>query len=93
VREPDVLPTGSGASWNWWGLKGLAGRRRGTAMLVVTVLCLAVAVGLWSEPTAISRTLVQPRALLALLVADIGLLVFRVVTVLDAYLLRARGGN
>lgn len=62
-------------------------------MLVVTVLCLAVAVGLWSEPTAISRTLVQPRALLALLVADIGLLVFRVVTVLDAYLLRARGGN
>jgi hypothetical protein len=48
---------------------------------------------LWSEPTAISRTLVQPRALLALLVADIGLLVFRVVTVLDAYLLRARGGN
>jgi polyisoprenyl-teichoic acid--peptidoglycan teichoic acid transferase len=124
VREPDVLPTGSGASWDWWGLKGLAGRgssrgrarrpliaallsclvpgagqlylgyrRRGTTMLVVTVLCLTIAAGLWSEPTAVSRMLVQPRALLALLVADIGLLVFRVVAVLDAYLLAARGGR
>jgi TM2 domain-containing membrane protein YozV len=84
VREPDVLPTGSGASWEWWGLKGSAGRRpslgrprrpliaallscllpgagqlwlgyrrRGTIMLVVTALCLAVAVGLWSEPTTV----------------------------------------
>jgi LCP family protein required for cell wall assembly len=34
--------------------------------------------------------LVQPRALLALLVADVGLLVFRVVAVLDAYLLGTR---
>jgi polyisoprenyl-teichoic acid--peptidoglycan teichoic acid transferase len=65
-------------------------RRRGTVMLVFTVLCLAVAVGLWSEPTAVSRMLVQPRALLALLVADAGLLVFRVVSVLDAYLLARR---
>jgi polyisoprenyl-teichoic acid--peptidoglycan teichoic acid transferase len=65
-------------------------RRRGTVMLVFTVLCLAVAVGLWSEPTAVSRMLVQPRALLALLVADAGLLVFRVVAVLDAYLLARR---
>jgi LCP family protein required for cell wall assembly len=65
----------------------LGHRRRATVMLVVTVLVLAVAVGLWSEPAAISRMLVQPRALLALLVADAGLLVFRVVAVLDAYLL------
>jgi polyisoprenyl-teichoic acid--peptidoglycan teichoic acid transferase len=65
-------------------------RRRGAVMLVFTVLCLAVAVGLWSEPTALSRMLVQPRALLALLVADAGLLVFRVVAVLDAYLLARR---
>jgi polyisoprenyl-teichoic acid--peptidoglycan teichoic acid transferase len=122
VREPDVLPTGGGASWEWWGqdpagqrpsrgrprrpliaallsclIPGvgqlyLGYRRRGTAMLVVTVLCLAVAVGLWSEPTAVSRMLVQPRALLALLVADVGLLVFRVVAVLDAYLLATRSG-
>ena len=28
-------------------------RRRGTAMLVITVLCLAVAVGLWSDPTTV----------------------------------------
>jgi polyisoprenyl-teichoic acid--peptidoglycan teichoic acid transferase len=65
-------------------------RRRGAAMLVVTVLCLAVGVGLWSEPSAISRMLLEPRALLALLVADAGLLAFRVVAVLDAYLLARR---
>jgi LCP family protein required for cell wall assembly len=134
VREPDVLPEGSGASRNWWasdepadrrpprgsqppgwqppsvrprpkrplvaallsclvpgaGQLYLGHRRRGTAMLVVTVLCLALGVGLWSEPSALSRMLVQPRALLALLVADLGLLVFRVVAVLDAYLLATR---
>jgi polyisoprenyl-teichoic acid--peptidoglycan teichoic acid transferase len=120
VREPDVLPHGSGSS-AWWGSEEPPGRppprdrrgrpllaallscllpgagqlylgyrRRGTAMLVVTVLCLAVAVGLWSEPAAVSRMLVQPQALLALLVADAGLLVFRVVTVVDAYLLASR---
>ncbi|HET7519361.1 MAG TPA: LCP family protein [Actinomycetes bacterium] len=65
-------------------------RRRGTAMLVVAVLCLAVAVGLWSDPVTLSRMVVQPRALLALLVADAGLLVFRVVAVVDAYLLASR---
>jgi LCP family protein required for cell wall assembly len=54
-------------------------------MLAVTVLCLAMAVGLWSDPAAVSRMLVQPSALLALLVVDAGLLVFRVVAVLDAY--------
>jgi LCP family protein required for cell wall assembly len=68
-------------------------RRRGTAMLVVTVLCVAVAVGLWSEPTAVSRMLLQPRALVALLVADLGLLLFRVVAVVDAYLLGRRDGR
>jgi LCP family protein required for cell wall assembly len=68
----------------------LGHRRRGVAMLVVTVLCLAVGVGLWSEPSTVSRMLLQPRALLALLVADAGLLVFRVVAVLDAYLLARR---
>ncbi|MGH3100142.1 MAG: LCP family protein, partial [Thermoleophilia bacterium] len=68
-------------------------RRRGVAMLVITALCLAVAVGLWSEPAAVSRMLVQPRALLALLVADAGLLVFRIVAVLDAYLLASRDGR
>jgi hypothetical protein len=124
VREPDVLPQGSGgASAAWWGsdeppgrppardrrgrpliaallsclLPGagqlyLGYRRRGVAMLVITALCLAVAVGLWSEPAAVSRMLVQPRALLALLVADVGLLVFRIVAVLDAYLLASRDG-
>jgi LCP family protein required for cell wall assembly len=123
VREPDVLPTGSGGSSAWWDLQEPPGRppvrdrgrrplvaavlscllpgagqlylgyrRRGAVMLVFTVLCLAVAVGLWSEPTALSRMLVQPRALLALLVADAGLLVFRVVSVLDAYLLARRDG-
>jgi polyisoprenyl-teichoic acid--peptidoglycan teichoic acid transferase len=122
VREPDVLPTGSGGgSSAWWDLQEPTGRRpardrgkrplvaallsclvpgagqlylgyrrRGAVMLVFTVLCLAVAVGLWSEPTALSRMLLQPRALLALLVADAGLLVFRVVAVLDAYLLARR---
>jgi LCP family protein required for cell wall assembly len=122
VREPEVLPKGSGgASSAWWdspeppgrpparerrrsplvaallsclvpgaGQLYLGERRRGAAMLAVTVLCLAVAVGLWSDPTAVSRMLVQPRALLALLVADAGLLVFRVVAVLDAYLLATR---
>ena len=91
MREPDVLPHGSGgASSAWWdsreppgrrpvrdrrgrpliaallscllpgaGQLYLGYRRRGAAMLVITVLCLAVAVGLWSEPTAISRMLVQ----------------------------------
>jgi polyisoprenyl-teichoic acid--peptidoglycan teichoic acid transferase len=124
VREPDVLPTGSGGSSAWWGPQEppsrpssrerrgrplvaallsclvpgvgqlyLGYRRRGVAMLVVTVLCLAVGVGLWSEPTALSRMLLQPRALLALLVADVGLLLFRVVAVLDAYLLARRDGR
>jgi polyisoprenyl-teichoic acid--peptidoglycan teichoic acid transferase len=123
VREPDVLPAGSGGSSTWWAPEEPAGRphsrdrpgrplvaallsclvpgvgqlylghrRRGTAMLVVTVLFVAVGVGLWSEPTAVSRMLLQPRALLALLVADAGLLVFRVVAVLDAYLLARRDG-
>jgi polyisoprenyl-teichoic acid--peptidoglycan teichoic acid transferase len=68
----------------------LGHRRRGVAMLVVTALCVVVAVALASEPTALSRMLVQPRSLLALLVADAGLLVFRVVAVLDAYLLGRR---
>jgi LCP family protein required for cell wall assembly len=68
----------------------LGERRRGVAMLVITAFCLALAVGLWSDPTAVSRMLVQPRALLALLVADAGLLVFRVVAVVDAYLLATR---
>jgi LCP family protein required for cell wall assembly len=121
VREPDVLPAGSGGSSAWWASQEPAGRpsphqrrgrplvaallsclvpgvgqlylgyrRRGTAMLVVTVLCVAVAVGLWSEPRAVSRMLLQPRALVALLVADLGLLLFRVVAVVDAYLLGRR---
>jgi len=121
VREPDVLPAGSAASWNWRGLKRLVARRpagdrprrpltaallscllpgagqlwlghrrRGAVMLAVTVLCLAVAVGFWSQPAAVSRLLVQPRALLGLLVADAGLLVFRVIAVLDAYRLATR---
>jgi polyisoprenyl-teichoic acid--peptidoglycan teichoic acid transferase len=121
VREPDVLPKGSGASWDQWGSHDpadrrpsrgrplvaallsclvpgagqlyLGERRRGTVMLAITVLCLAAAVGLWSEPTAVSRMLVQPRSLLALLVADAGLLVFRLVAVLDAYLLATRSGR
>jgi polyisoprenyl-teichoic acid--peptidoglycan teichoic acid transferase len=124
VREPDVLPTGSGGSSAWWGPQEPPGRpssrdrrgrplaaallsclvpgvgqlylgyrRRGAAMLVVTVLCLAVGVGLWSEPSAVSRMVLEPRALLALLVADAGLLVFRVVAVLDAYLLARRDGG
>lgn len=59
-------------------------------MLAVTVACLAAAVGLWSDPGALSRMLVQPNALVALLVADVGLLAFRVVAVVDAYLLAAR---
>jgi polyisoprenyl-teichoic acid--peptidoglycan teichoic acid transferase len=71
----------------------LGHRRRGTLMLTVTVLCLAVGVGFWTEPAAVSRMLVQPRALLALLVADLGLLGFRVVAVLDAYLLATRTGR
>jgi LCP family protein required for cell wall assembly len=71
----------------------LGARRRAVVLLAVTALCLAVAVGLWSEPTAVSRMLVSPRALLALLVADVGLLVFRVVAVLDAYLLAFRDGR
>jgi LCP family protein required for cell wall assembly len=68
------------------------GRRwRGWAMLAVTVGCLAVTVGLLRDPTALSRMAVQPGALLALLVADVGLLVFRAVAVVDAYLLATRG--
>jgi polyisoprenyl-teichoic acid--peptidoglycan teichoic acid transferase len=69
----------------------LGRRRRGWAMLAVTVGCLAMAVGLLSEPTALSRMAVQPGALLALLLADVGLLVFRAVAVVDAYLLASRG--
>jgi LCP family protein required for cell wall assembly len=69
----------------------LGRRRRGWAMLAVTVGCLAMAVGVLSEPTAVSRMAVQPGALLALLVADVGLLVFRAVSVVDAYLLASRG--
>jgi hypothetical protein len=65
----------------------LGERRRGAVMLAITVLFLAVGVGLWSDPAAVSRMVVQPRALLALLVADAGLLVFRAVAVVDAYLL------
>jgi polyisoprenyl-teichoic acid--peptidoglycan teichoic acid transferase len=125
VREPDVLPQGSGGAGSvWWGpqeppgrpptaerrtsplvaallsclLPGagqlyLGYRRRGAAMLAITALCLAVAVGLWSDPAAVSRMVVQPRALLALLVADVGLLLFRVVAVVDAYLLATRDGR
>jgi polyisoprenyl-teichoic acid--peptidoglycan teichoic acid transferase len=80
-----LLP-GAGQLW-------LGRRRRGAIMLAVTVLCLAVAVWFWSEPTAVPRMLVQPRALLALLVADVGLLAFRVVAVLDAYRLATRDGR
>jgi len=69
----------------------LGRRRRGWAMIAVTVGCLAMAVGLLSEPTALSRMVVQPGALLALLVANLGLLVFRAVAVVDAYLLASRG--
>jgi LCP family protein required for cell wall assembly len=69
----------------------LGRRRRGWAMVAVTVGCLAMAVGLVSEPTALSRMVVQPGALLALLLADVGLLVFRAVAVVDAYLLASRG--
>ena len=122
MREPEVLPKGSGGAGSiWWaseeppgrrpsrdrrrrplvaallsclvpgaGQLYLGYRRRGAAMLVVTLLCVAVAAGLWNEPTAVSRMLVQPRSLLALLVADLGLLVFRVVAVVDAYLLARR---
>ncbi|HJW35853.1 MAG TPA: DUF6677 family protein, partial [Actinomycetes bacterium] len=121
MREPEVLPQGSGGAGSiWWaseeppgrrpsrdrrrplvaallsclvpgaGQLYLGYRRRGAVMLVVTILCLVVAAGLWSEPTAVSRMLVQPRSLLALLVADLGLLVFRVVAVVDAYLLARR---
>src|ERR687892_393180 len=46
-----------------------------------------------SPPTALSRMLLQPRALVALLVADLGLLLFRVVAVVDAYLLGRRDGR
>jgi len=69
----------------------LGRRRRGWAMLAVTVVSLVMAVGLLSEPTALSRMVVQPGALLALLMADVGLLVFRAVAVVDAYLLASRG--
>jgi polyisoprenyl-teichoic acid--peptidoglycan teichoic acid transferase len=69
----------------------LGRRRRGWAMIAVTVGCLAMAVGVLSEPTALSRMALQPGALLALLVADVGLLVFRAVAVVDAYLLATRG--
>jgi polyisoprenyl-teichoic acid--peptidoglycan teichoic acid transferase len=69
----------------------LGRRRRGWAMTAVTVGCLAMAVGVLSEPTALSRMAIQPGALLALLVADVGLLAFRVVSVVDAYLLATRG--
>jgi LCP family protein required for cell wall assembly len=86
LREPDVLP-GGGASWDPWGAQVPRGRSR----LAVTVGCLAMAVGVLSEPTAVSRMAVQPGALLALLVADVGLLVFRAVSVVDAYLLASRG--
>jgi polyisoprenyl-teichoic acid--peptidoglycan teichoic acid transferase len=68
----------------------LGRRRRGWAMIAVTVGCLAMAVGVLSEPAALSRMVVQPGALLALLVADIGLLAFRAVAVVDAYLLASR---
>jgi polyisoprenyl-teichoic acid--peptidoglycan teichoic acid transferase len=68
----------------------LGHRRRGATMLVLTALFVVIAVALASEPTAVSRMLVQPQSLLALLVADAGLLVFRVVAVLDAYLLGRR---
>jgi LCP family protein required for cell wall assembly len=68
------------------------GRRwRGWAMLLVTAGCVTMAVGLLSDPTALSRMAVEPGALLALLLADVGLLVFRVVAVVDAYLLATRG--
>jgi len=101
-QEPAGRPTPRGRRWRplvaallsclvpGVGQLYLGHRRRGTAMLAVTVLCLAVGVGLWSDPTAVSRMLLQPRALAALLVADAGLLVFRVVAVLDAYLLARR---
>jgi polyisoprenyl-teichoic acid--peptidoglycan teichoic acid transferase len=69
----------------------LGRRRRGWAMIAVAVGCLVMAVGVLSEPAALSRMALQPGALLALLVADVGLLVFRAVAVVDAYLLASRG--
>jgi polyisoprenyl-teichoic acid--peptidoglycan teichoic acid transferase len=69
----------------------LGRRGRGLAMLLVTAGCVIMAVGLLSDPTALSRMAVEPGALLALLLADVGLLVFRAVAVVDAYLLATRG--
>jgi polyisoprenyl-teichoic acid--peptidoglycan teichoic acid transferase len=69
----------------------LGHRRRGWTMLAITVGCVAMAVGLLSEPAAVSRMLVEPGALLGLLLADVGLLAFRAVAVVDAYLLATRG--
>jgi polyisoprenyl-teichoic acid--peptidoglycan teichoic acid transferase len=68
----------------------LGRRRRGWTMLAITAGCVAMAVGLLSEPAAVSRMLVEPGALLGLLLADVGLLVFRAVAVVDAYLLATR---
>lgn len=71
----------------------LGHRRRGTVMLLLTALCVAVAVGPWSEPAAVSRMLVQPRVLLVLLAIDVGVLAFRLFAVLDSYRLVARRGR
>jgi LCP family protein required for cell wall assembly len=62
-------------------------------MLMVTALCLAGALWLWTEPAAVARLLVQPRALLGLLIADVVLLVFRLLAVLDAYFSARRAGR
>ncbi|MGH2534979.1 MAG: hypothetical protein ACRDJW_22185 [Thermomicrobiales bacterium] len=64
----------------------LGRRRRGVVMLVPTLLLACAALILWRlDPFQVLAWLVRPEVLVALLVADLVVLAFRVFAVLDAY--------
>jgi hypothetical protein len=64
----------------------LGARRRGLLMIAVTLGIVAAAVAFSPrQPLEMLELAVQPRYLAGLLIADIGLLVFRIFAVVDAY--------
>jgi LCP family protein required for cell wall assembly len=78
-----VLP-GLGQLW-------AGARRRGIAYLLPVLLALLAALLLWlRSPAYLIGVLLQPDVLLALLVVNAGLFVFRTIAILDAFAVSAR---
>jgi len=67
--------------------------RRGTTMLLIVGLCLLGAAIVQQSRAALPRLLLRPSWLIALLVLDVLLLVFRLSSVIDAYRIGAHGAS